>query len=302
VLGGDFEISGGDEAAEVSLNGLLIMGGTLRITGTLRRLRLRHCTLVPGLSLNPDATPQHPDTPGLVIEQGGVTVEIAHCILGGIRCHDLSRVEASDSVIDACSASGVAFAGLPEPAPDALPPAGGVLRLEESTVVGKLHTQQLELVSNSILFAELAEGDVWPAPVLSERKQIGCMRFSYVPWQARTPRRYRCQPDLEIATRIDAAARTAEAEGMPFGEPQRAAVRNAVRTWLKPAFTSLRYGHLGYTQLRNRCPSQIRAGADDEAGMGATHDLYEPQRLANLRIRLGEYLRFGLEAGTFTAS
>jgi hypothetical protein len=33
--------------------------------------------------------------------------------------------------------------------------------------------------------------------------------------------------------------------------------------------------------------------------MGAFHELYEPQRGTNLRIRLDEYLRFGLEAGIF---
>ena len=34
--------------------------------------------------------------------------------------------------------------------------------------------------------------------------------------------------------------------------------------------------------------------------MGAFHELFEPQRETNLRIRLDEYLRFGLEAGVFT--
>jgi hypothetical protein len=36
--------------------------------------------------------------------------------------------------------------------------------------------------------------------------------------------------------------------------------------------------------------------------MGAFHDLYQPQRETNLRIRLDEYLRFGLEAGIFYES
>jgi hypothetical protein len=33
--------------------------------------------------------------------------------------------------------------------------------------------------------------------------------------------------------------------------------------------------------------------------MGAFHELFEPQRITNLQIRLDEYLRFGLEAGIF---
>jgi hypothetical protein len=36
--------------------------------------------------------------------------------------------------------------------------------------------------------------------------------------------------------------------------------------------------------------------------MGAFHDLYQPQRKANLNASLSEYLRFGLEAGIFFAS
>jgi hypothetical protein len=33
--------------------------------------------------------------------------------------------------------------------------------------------------------------------------------------------------------------------------------------------------------------------------MGAFHALYQPQREANVALRLDEYLRFGLEAGIF---
>jgi hypothetical protein len=36
--------------------------------------------------------------------------------------------------------------------------------------------------------------------------------------------------------------------------------------------------------------------------LGAYHLLFAPQREANLRLRLDEYLRFGLEAGIFHAS
>ena len=43
----------------------------------------------------------------------------------------------------------------------------------------------------------------------------------------------------------------------------------------------------------------IREGADDEGEIGVMHPLYQPQREANLRVRLDEYLRFGLHAGLF---
>ena len=64
-----------------------------------------------------------------------------------------------------------------------------------------------------------------------------------------------------------------------------------------PQHTSLRFGDPAYGQLRPLTHPAIREGADDESEMGVTHELYEPQRVANLRIRLDEYLRFGLHAG-----
>ncbi len=46
----------------------------------------------------------------------------------------------------------------------------------------------------------------------------------------------------------------------------------------------------------------IRDGADDGGEMGVLHAAFQPLRETNLRIRLDEYLRFGLQAGVFYAS
>jgi hypothetical protein len=140
-------------------------------------------------------------------------------------------------------------------------------------VVGKLHARILRLVSNSLLVARLAEGDAWPFPVHVQRRQEGCVRFSFVPPGSRTPRRHRCQP---------------------------ANAADALR--VQPQFTAERYGHPAYCQVSGRTAIEIRSGADDEAEMGAFHDLYAAQRQTNVQVRLEEYLRFGLEAGIFYAS
>ncbi len=71
---------------------------------------------------------------------------------------------------------------------------------------------------------------------------------------------------------------------------------------MRPRFVSLRYGDPAYCQLSRWCAGEIRRGADDESEMGVFHDLYVPQREANLRARLDEYLRFGLEAGVLYAT
>jgi len=276
VLGGELAISGA-AGAEVTLNGLLITGGTVRVTGQLRRLRLRHCTLVPGLALDGDGKPVTA-APSLIVESAGTQVEIDHCILGGLRVADGATVTISDSIIDAAAASAVAedavaYAGLPDAGPAKLPPAGGDLTVTNSTIIGKVHTRGMPMASNVIFLARLADKDFWKFPVHVDQRQAGCVRFSFVPAGSRTPRRHKCQP----------------------GDPA-----DAIR--VRPQFASLRYGDPGYGQLSARCAAEIRTGADDESEMGAFHDLYQPQRETNLRVRLDEYLRFGLEAGIFYAS
>ena len=55
----------------------------------------------------------------------------------------------------------------------------------------------------------------------------------------------------------------------------------------------------GYAQLRRATDRSIREGAEDESEIGVMRTLFQPQRETNLRIRLDEYLRFGLHAGIF---
>ena len=63
-----------------------------------------------------------------------------------------------------------------------------------------------------------------------------------------------------------------------------------------------RFGTPEYGQLSLRSAPEILRGADDESEMGGYHDLHGTRRETNLRVRLDEYLRFGLEAGIFYAS
>src|SRR5262249_55808927 len=149
--------------------------------------------------------------------------------------------------------------------------AGGMLQLVDCTVIGKVRTALLEYASNVIFLSRLASGDAWKEPVRSERRQTGCVRFSFVPLDAIVPRRYRCQPELEIADRIDARER----DGTKLTALGKAQIEADVVAALVPRLTSRRYGEPGYGQLAVRCPRQIKEGADDEAEMGAFHELYE---------------------------
>lgn len=266
ILTGEFSLSGGDDS-EIVLNGLLISGHRLRVPAVagnlLRRLNLRHCTLVPGRTLTPDGAPQSPLVPALLAETANLKLRAERCILGGLRVVEGAECSLQDCILDATSPSMAAYATLDG---DGI---GGALSLDACTTIGKLRALKFPLVSNSILLAELAIADTWVAPIIAERRQQGCVRFSYVPTAARTPRRFRCVP----------------------GED----------TTLSPVlrFASLRYGTAVYAQLGQAASAAIRAGADDEGEMGVYHHVHKPQRETNLRLRLDEYLRVSLEAGVF---
>jgi hypothetical protein len=170
-------------------------------------------------------------------------------------------------MIDAGAPANVAFAA------DAAGSPGAELTVAQCTVIGKVHTKLLKLASNTILFAELGPkpAETWIAPLLVQRRQEGCVRFCYVPAGSITPRRFHCVPNDTAPTAL-------------------------------PLFTSLRYGDPGYGQLRRATSLTIRAGGDNDSEIGVLNALFQPQREANLRLRLDEYLRFGLHAGLFFAS
>lgn len=264
ALGG-LSIEGGTNA-NFTLNGLLIAGAPLTVPDSggnaLATLNLRHCTLVPGIGLGTTGLPLQPGDPSLVVAIAGVEVEIERCITGAVRAHEHSTVNVADSLIDANGASMAAFA-----APDGDAP-GAALSLVACTVIGKIHATEFGLVSNSILLAALANSDSWTAPVRTARKQVGCVRFSWLPLTSIVPARHHCQPDPDAGS-----------------------------GGALPRFSSLHYGTPAYGQLTTSTPDAIRRGADDESEMGVFHHLYGAQRETNLKIRLAEYLRVGLHAG-----
>jgi hypothetical protein len=158
--------------------------------------------------------------------------------------------------------------------------------LIRTTIFGQVHVQQL--FASEVIFASIVD---------STRRQNGCVRFSYVPEGSRTPRRYRCQPDLEIANETQQAEQLAAQMGTTLSSADRDAIRDDVYAWLQPSFTSLHYGQPAYGQLFVECPRQILTGAQDGSEMGAFCFLKQPQRATSLQVRLQEYMPFGLEAG-----
>lgn len=265
-----FSVAGG-EGSRCTVNGFLVTGAPLVVPAgggnALARLDIVDCTLVPGLGLEADGAPSQPTAASLILELPGMEAQLAWSLCGAVRCVERATLSASCSAIDATDRTGVAYAGLDGAGP------GGVLSLDATTVVGKVHMAEVGLISNSILFAALAEADAWSVPVRATRRQTGCVRFSWLPVESVVPARHRCQP---------ASASAADANA--------------------PRFVAQRYGSPAYLQLAVSTPEAIARGADDEGEMGVFHALFNAQREANLRIRLAEYLRVGLEAGVFYES
>jgi hypothetical protein len=304
-----FTISGG-AASRFVLDGFLVTGRGIEIAGVpparengsdssdekepppveessgdLCDVTIRHCTLVPGWELSCDCSPSRPDEPSLTITYSRARVVVEHSIIGSVhvwadeRGGDPAALSLCDCIVDASSSGGLAI-GTPD---------GRVafvdLRVVRCTVVGAVQAHAITLAENTI----------FTAPVLVARRQVGCMRYCFVPEGSRTPPRYRCQPDVAAE---DAAAELPK----PVDPAARERVRAAARARVRPVFESLRYGTPGYGRLGAACPEEISRGADDESELGVFHDLYQPQRMDGLRVRLDEYTPAGMDAGIFPAT
>jgi hypothetical protein len=291
VLNGAVSVTGGASSSLV-LNGLLLSSsvapgsppGTPPVAlidvpanppsggpNQLGSLVINHCTLVPGWALATNGNPQHGAAPAVVAQLANLQIVIQSSILGPLETAELVTVNLTNSIVDATSLpaatpptampSNVAYSALDGTS------GGGALTLQGCTVIGKIHASLCTLISDSIVWAGLASGDTWAAPLIADRRQSGCVRFSYLPAGSITPRRFEC---IE------------QGEGLP-----------------QPLFYSLTYGDPGYAKLLPSTGDPIRRGADDGGEMGAFHFVWAPFRETDLLVRITEYLPAGLEFGVF---
>jgi hypothetical protein len=251
---------------------------------------IRHCTLTPGWGLHNDCSPRRPAEPSLELFNLPATVRIEHSILGPMQISedqvlaDPVPIAIFDSILDAMSSDREALGGPGRAVAHAL------LAIRRCTVLGIVDVHAIELAENCIFSGCLNVA----------RRQLGCMRFCYVPPGCRTPRRYQCQPDLAVQ-----AAAVEWHQGHPSATPSASeleAAQERARARVRPQFNSMRYGAPSYCQLADNCAEEIARGAADESEIGVFHDLYQPQRAANLRARLDEYVPAGMQAGIIYAS
>ncbi len=283
LLGKPIVVTGGAESV-LEINGLLVAwdpsaaaaDAMLSVPDAgdnqLTELNLRHITLAPGWVLSPDGSPNtaFAGLPTVSAAIAGLAITVEDSILGGLWVNGQSTTFGTNSVIDAADPTLPAYVASIDSTTKA-PASGGSLTLDGCTVIGKVRAALLELVSNSIIWAELTAADsadtppLWKSALWADRRQEGCVRFSYLPENAITPRQFQC---ITRARNVD-----------------------------QPIFYSVRYGDPDYAKLDTATPDSIRRGADDGGEMGVFHFLLNPLRESDLKIRLREYLPVGLEFG-----
>lgn len=296
----------GAHASRFKLDGLLIAGRGLRIFGNpdgrfddedrdegeggseerrssrppmrddgLCDVVIRHCTLVPGWSLDCDCKPQRPNEPSIALVESSARLVVERSIVGAIHVRSgevraqPAIIDLRDSIVDATGTNRLAIGA--SRARHAL----AEVSLRRCSVFGKVEVHAMPLAENSL----------FTGPVRVLRRQTGCLRHCHVPVGSRTPRRHHCEPD-----RVVQAVTPDEA----------AAVGEAAR--VRPRFTSRRFGHPAYAQLALDCADEIVRGADDGSEMGVYHHLRQPQRLDALRARIDEHMPASMQGGVLIAN
>jgi hypothetical protein len=240
------------------------LSGTITLTGAAACVQMTDCTLVPGISLNPDGSAAHPDTPSVTGTAIGARLCLTRAISGPIALPASCSARICGSIVDAGSPYCPAIAGTDFASP------GPTLHIEDSTVIGRVWVQAIRLASNTIFNARLGKADPWQAPVWAARVQVGCVRFCWLPANSITPRKYECLPP-------DSASQAA----------------------LEPQFITLRFGKPGYCLLSGDVPMAVWKGADNGSQMGVFYQIQETEAVTNIQIRSAEYLPANLERGVF---
>jgi hypothetical protein len=269
----------GDAGSWFTLDGVVVTGRGMQLGGEMAGVFIRHCTLVPGWAMECNCEPKRPTEPSIEVNGDVGCLRIEHSIVGAIEVNrdetssDPLRLQLRDSILDATDTEQAAIVG-----PGHLC-AHAVLRLARCTVFGRIEVRDIELAENSILLGA----------VRVCHRQQGCIRFCYVTPGSRTSRRYECQPDL-----VEQAVAAKFAKG-GMTVPERDVILESEQLRVEPDFNSMRYGDPTYCQLSDACAIEIIRGAEDESEMGAFHDLYQPQRAANLSARLAEFTPAGIQ-------
>jgi hypothetical protein len=240
------------------LNGLLISGGPLVISGSMQQLELTACTLDPASSTVASIVASDTNL------NSNARYLLLRCVTGGMWLgQGVGQLTVADSIVDQQNGAAIAGASGPPTSPPVLANASAqAVQLERVTVLGFIFCNVLN--ASESLLNDLA---------IVNDQQSGCVRFTRFETGSVLPRRYRCVPD-ETQTKLCA------------GKPRCVA----------PSFSSRRFGRPDYVQLGTRCPQAILTAGEDGGEVGAFAGTQNTIRLLNLQIKLQEFMPVGLSA------
>jgi hypothetical protein len=261
-----------DDRMRLTLDGLHI-AGHLRVTAAaaMESIDVLHCSVWPIEESDSGARPS--SDRGLVLLGSVNSVFMFGCSVGGIETTSATDlITIHDSIVDGHGAAALAGEGGVR--------SGPVAQLARSTFFGSVFVRELH-----------ATDCIFAGTVSARRTQTGCARYSFLPLvggmgtSPRTPRRYRCQPDLAITEAAELLKR-------PLSEEETRTVQLSVT----PMFTSLNPFSPSYATLLPDTPEEVARGASQGLEMGAWYSLQNPRRIDNLHRRLVDYLPVGLTA------
>jgi hypothetical protein len=254
----------------LELSGLLFSGGPLEIETNVKELNVLGCTLDPrsalgGWSLRASDTDLNHQALYL----------FCRTITGGLRIGaGIDRLIVADSIVDQQESIAIGeleFVSSPPPALFSSPPevslpstptASNVLQLERVTVLGRIACDVLQ--ASECLLNDLAVVD---------DQQSGCIRFSRWERGSVLPRRFQCVP-TEV-----------QARDCPPN-----------RRCLPAQFNSLHFGRPDYAQLAAIGQPEILSASESGAEVGAFASELNQIRLANLQVKLREFMPVSLTA------
>lgn len=266
-LKGTLTVRGTGSDANLSLNGLLIEHG-IRLDGGFN-LSIEHCTLMShSIQLLENTTEVHHH----------LQIKITNSLLGPLHLPpEIAGLTIQDSLLDGRGKNAIAVDGQGKQ-------YGPSTTLQRVTVFGAVKVKAL--IASEVIFTK---------PVHVQQRQRGSVRFSYIPPGSQTPQHYRCQPDFTIANAIEESKK----KKSHLSQSRQNEIHNNIHLQLQPRFTSTQYGQPSYGQLSQQCATEIATGAENGSEMGAFQHLLQPQREANLKANLDEYLPTGLNMGIF---
>ena len=266
-------VKGQSDRAKLTLTGVTIAEHALELKGEFAMVTIDHCTIVP--ERDDDAHRRHV---AVAVTAMPCPIAITFCIIGEIRGtspevgYDPIPLSISDSIIDAGHGDH-AVCGAEDR------PGYAALTLERCTVLGDINVFETTAAQDSIITGRF----------FSRRRQVGQIRFCYLPRGSHVPQRIGCQPDGVIARVLDDLASNvidqADADRKLITEPER----------VRPRFDSTEFGSPGYGRLARDTATEITGGAEDDGELGAFHDLWENRRIDDMTTRLAEFTPIGVD-------